>query len=270
MKKLYLLIFITTPLFLQAQRDSALHYQKQIDSLYRSTYDSLRNSEAYLRAYDNYWRVSRKTKGYGGFSIFMDLYHSDYSQFNTMLAQDGFAPLKDMGYRIGFGASFKMNRTMLDIYGIVAGLNNKTKKEDEKITTSFSNVLHFDLGYDLLNKRTVSIYPYGGLSLRMSNIRYQKEPTENPNYTSLADMLSGGRDISLESTRLGYQLGLGFDFTLFHNQARNSRSILFIKAGMNRPVGKDKYRHADLPEYKAGIKQGDYMITVGFKFAGGG
>src|SRR5687767_5105320 len=101
-KKLYLALLILIPCLLQAQRerikpqqDSLAIYQRELDSLYRQALDSLRTSEAYMRALGKVDKFSRKIKGYSGFTIFLDALHSDYGQFNEMLAQEGFPPLEE-------------------------------------------------------------------------------------------------------------------------------------------------------------------------------
>jgi hypothetical protein len=274
MRKLYLLILSAIPCSLLAQSekqkkpvDSITYYQNEMTRMYREIIDSFHNSEAYQSAYANYRDQLKKSKGYTSFIIFMDVFHADYKQFNAMLAQDGFPPLNETGFRIGFGGSRRINQFIVDLYLMAIGLNNKTSRGIETVKTNFSNLLHFDLGYDFLNKSWLGIYPYGGLSLRFSSVRYEKKAIANPDYTSIVNMLSDQNIVSLESTRIGYQLGVGFDVPLFQSKDKLRKTILFIKAGTNRPFGKDKYKHNDIPDYQPDIKQGDWMITVGFKFA---
>jgi hypothetical protein len=43
------------------------------------------------------------------------------------------------------------------------------------------------------------------------------------------------------------------------------KTILFTKIGINRPIGEDKYEIAST-DYEPGIKQADWLVTVGVKF----
>lgn len=271
MKYFYLLLALAIPFISEAQTknetDSLQYYQNELGQLWRANRDSFVRTEAYQSATAGYKRHIKMSNDYAAFTIFFDVYGADYSQLNAMLAADGFPALNETGGRIGFGSSHKVGRIMIDLNLLVAGLSNKSEKGNEKISTSFSNVLHFDLGYDLLKSRVVSLYPYGGLALRISTLKYTEKGVHNPNYTSIADMVIGGKEVSMESTRIGYQLGIGFDFTIWQNKEKTTRNMLFIKAGMNRPLWKDKFSIGELPNYNAGIKQGQWIITAGFKFA---
>ena len=274
MKNFYFCFLFSIPFIATAQNDkkektdSASYYSAELGKLWRATIDSFHHSEAYLSAQAGYKRSLKKSKDYGAFVIFMDLFHSDYRQFNGMIAQDGFAPINDLGGRVGFGHSQKSGRAIVDMYFIVAGLNNRSEKDREKIKTTFSSLLHVDLGYDLLNKQWMSIYPYGGLSMRISTIEYEKSALLNPSYTSITNMLSDKNIVNLSSVRAGFQLGLGIDLTLAQSRDKASKTIFFIKGGTNRPFWKDRYRYNDIPAYNPGMRQGDWIITFGIKLAG--
>lgn len=271
MKKLYLLLTIAIPFNLLAQTgektDSIDYYNKELNRLWKNAIDSFRNSEEYKTAYANYIAKVKTSNNYGAFTIFMDVAHSDYRQFNSMLAQDGFAPLDAISYRVGFGSSRKFDHFMVDIYLFTFGIGKASKKGNESVRASFSNVFQFDLGYDVLNSSKISLYPFAGISGRFSQVKYQKKTIANPNYTSITNMLSDENNVSLESTRIGYQLGVGLDLTLFQSKSKISKTIFFVKGGMNRPIWKDKYKRDDIPSYQPNIKNGDWIITTGFKFA---
>jgi hypothetical protein len=272
-KYFYFLLALVIPFIAEAQSgrkkqetDSLSYYSGELGRLSRANRDSFHKSEPYVAATAGYYRHLRHSNDYSSFTLFFDVFGSDYSQLNKMLAADGFPALNETGGRVGFGISYKVNRGIVDMNFIVAGLSNKSEKGNEKISTSFSNVFQFDLGYDLLKSKIVSLYPYAGLALRISTLKYTEKGVHNPNYTSLSDMVIGGKEISMESTRIGYQLGVGFDIKLWQDKEGFTRNMLFIKGGMNRPMWKDKFNIGDLPDYNAGIKQGQWIITVGFKF----
>ena len=150
--------------------DSLSYYSAELGRLSRANRDSFHKSEPYVAATAGYKRHLRHSKDYSSFTLFFDVFGSDYSQLNNMLAADGFPAMNETGGRIGFGTSHKVNRGIVDISYIVVGLSNKSEKGNEKISTSFSNVFQFDLGYDLLNGKIASLYPYAGLALRISTL----------------------------------------------------------------------------------------------------
>jgi hypothetical protein len=276
-KYFYFLLALVIPFISEAQSDekkqatdSLSYYQSELGRLWRANRDSFEKSEPYVVATAGYKRHLRHSNDYTSFTLFFDVFGADYRQLNNMLAQDGFPALEETGGRFGFGTSIKTGRAIIDISYIVAGFSNKSQKDNAKISTSFSNVFQCDIGYDLLKSKTFSLYPYGGLALRISTLKYEESGIHNPNYTSIADMVIGGKSMSMESTRVGYQLGVGFDVNLWQNKERTTRNILFIKGGMNRPMWKDKFTIGELPNYNAGIKQGQWIITVGMKFGNKG
>jgi hypothetical protein len=270
MKKM-LLAFILLPCVLKAQtgwhtppKDSAAYYQRQISELWRNTMDSLRHSETFKNLQDSYEYHIGRSNNYRAFMIFFDILHSDYNSLNTAIAQSGFPALNPLGARLGFGYSSKKDHVMFDFAFAVIGFNNKTKKADEKIAASLSNLLQFDIGYDILKSRTVSIYPYAGLSVRNSIIEYSKPRQINQNYTNITNIIANDQSILANNFRPGYQAGIGFDFTS-SDKIRTAKAILFIKIGTNRPFGEETFKIEDI-KYGPGIKQGDWLATIGFKF----
>lgn len=269
MKKLYTFLLLSIPFIAlsQNEQDSSAYYSGEMGRMWREHVDSFYKSPAYIAAREGYLRQLKKSKDYAAFVMLGEIFHSNYSKFNQMIAQDGFKPINEIGGRLGFGMSVKEGRSIIDLYYIVAGLNNKSKKDREEIKTSFTSLMHLDVGYDLLNKQSMSLYPYGGLSLRISNIKYEKPATWDPNYTSITNLLSDKNEVNLSALRVGFQLGLGFDFSLYKNPEGTAKRIFFVKAGINRPLWKEKYNFGDAPSYDPNLRQGNWVITFGFKFA---
>jgi hypothetical protein len=277
MKKFFYLLLLM-PVFTMAQfkpavprkekivTDSTNYYEKQLRALQKQAMDSLFNSEDYQDLLNKYKSHVRKSHNYTAFTLYTDFVHTDYGTFNELITQKGFAPLNEMSPRFGLGISTKQKWLMLDFYFATFGLNAKVKKGEETIKASLSNALHIDLGVDVLKSKAVSLYPYGGLSMRMSNLSYQKPEIINPNYTDITDIVVENRTVNSSSTRVGYQAGIGFDVAIGNNKERNTATFFFVKAGVNRPIGKDKYKIYEA-DYRPNIKQGVWCITVGVKFA---
>ncbi len=247
-------------------RDSLTHYQYQLHKMIRDNQDSLRRSEGYRTLQQNIERLRGKSKNYAGQVFVTGIQHTSYGAFNNSISQDGFEPMKAISAQGGFGVSTKQENIMLDMYFGVIGSQITSEKGDEEITLTLGNVLQFDLGYDVVPAIGISLYPYAGVSLRISTLEYSVDPVLNPNYTNLTNMVINDRSVSSSSTRLGFQAGLGFDVMIFKGGGRRAGLYLFTKTGINRPVWRDKYKINGV-KYDPGIKQGDWGISFGLKVA---
>ena len=259
------------PLFVTAQKreptpkDSIKIYQKQLQKLWKNTYDSLRASENFKEVTGNIKRLRGNSQRYGGALIFMDIVHSDYTKFNQSIVASGFAPLKSNHIRFGFGVSNKSGKAITDFHFAVIGFNNKSKQGDEKIKTSLSSLFHFDYGYDLTKSDVVDIYPFLGVSIRTSNLNYEKPAEVNPNYTNISNILNNNQTTNSTSMKPGFQAGLGIDFKISSSKVNRASTILFTKFGVNRPFTVDRYK-VESVNYKPEIRQGVWVLAFGFKF----
>jgi hypothetical protein len=273
MRYLILIFALLGPMFLKAQRretppkDSTQIYRRQLSTLWRNTYDSLRSSEKYKELLSNIDRLQGKSGDYGGIVVFADLVHSDYSKLNESIVKSGFSPLKSNLLRIGFGASNKSGKLISDIYLAIVGFNNESKKINEKIKTSVASLLQYDFGYDLTKSSFIDIYPFVGLSLRFSNLNYTKPAEINPNYTNISNILVSNQTAYSTSFRLGYQAGIGIDLNLSSSKNQKESTIFFTKFGVNRPFSVDKY-NVEGVNYKPEVRQGIWVWAFGLKFVG--
>ena len=267
----FLLVF--TSLFSYAQTgreypvDSATFYQRKIAQLQRKTFDSLRNTEEYKATRERVEYYQRKSDGYGSFVLFTDVAQADFSKFNTSITASGFSPLSGSVYRLGFGFSTKTRRTVVDFFMLASGLSKKSKKGQETITTLFSSGVILDIGYDFIKKQAINIYPYAGLSMRTSDLTYSAPVQTNPTFTNISNLVVNKRSVEAYSSKLGFQAGVGFDFVIAKGKRDLGGTMFFLKAGVNRPVGKEKYKIEGI-KYDPGIEYGKWIITAGFKFFG--
>jgi hypothetical protein len=273
MRRFLLLFIIASPLLIKAQSpsqqkqetDSVKHYQREIDQLSASIDDSLIRSHVYdslTKAIKNLRKISNN---YSGPAFYGDIVHTDFGGFNNTLVQNGFAPMNDISGRIGFGWSAKNNRIILDLYIFTASFNTKSTTDSETIKLSLSNFLQFDLGYDLLNSKTISIYPYAGISVRSSEMKFSSTADPDSGFSHITNIVSGHHNTYAVSTRIGFQAGIGFDYTVATSKDQLMKTILFTTIGVNRPIGEDKYE-IEGTDYTPGIKQADWLVTVGVKF----
>ena len=245
--------------------DSGAYYQTQMTKLLKQAYDSVTKSEEYNNVKKAYETYAIKSHNYFGPTLFVDIVHSNYAKLNDSITKQGFPKLNNISFRIGVGMSSKTDRTMFDFTFFAAGFNNKSKKGDENITTSLTSVLQFDLGYDVLHSRVISLYPFVGLSGRLSSLTYSKTAQTNPNYTSIANVVLNDPSAAASSFRIGYDAGIALDFLIAENKKKTGGKILFIKAATNRPIWADTYKIDDI-KYKPEIKQADWLFSIGIKF----
>jgi hypothetical protein len=267
MKKIYVLIIILIPIltFAQTPKDSVRYYQKEMKKLWDDFYKRYTNSSEYTVLQQGLDRALTRSSNYEGYAVFGDVVHSDYTQFNTNIAQNGFTPLNAISFRLGYGATIKTGRVMFDCYVFAVGFNNTSDSGNEKIKTSLSDFAQLNLGLDLLRSRTVSLYPYAGLSFRFSNLEYSKPPQTNSGYTNISNIVTNDQSVESSSLRAGYQAGIGLDILAFKTNKDRGATILFAKFGTDRPVWPDKYK-IDGIGYSPGFKQGQWVATFGFKF----
>ena len=272
MRRITVLLIILLPGLLNAQsnkqripRDSGEYYQYEMGQLHKKTLDSLHTSNEYILLKDKLHNYRKKSNNYSGTVLFGDILHSNFKTFNNNITQTGFSKLNEIGYRIGFGVSTKSDRAIFDFYFLTAGFNNRARRGDEKIRASLSNAFQFDIGIDLLKSNLISIYPFAGMSLRMSSLSYSKPVTTNSGYTNISDIIVNNSSVFSSSYRLGYQFGMGLDITLKTDREKEKKTILFAKFGANKPFWKDKYKIEGV-KYAPGFKQGDWLVTVGIKF----
>lgn len=271
MKYLFLLVGIF-PFIAMAQQkhdnrftDSAKYYQTQMSNLLKQAYDSVTKSNEYSSTKKMYDDYIIRSHNYTGPTIFIDVVHSNYTKLNDSIISQGFSKLNNMSFRIGVGISSKTEKIMFDFTFFAMGFSNKSKNGDEKITTSLANVLQFDFGYDLLHSRIVSIYPFIGLSGRLSSLSYSKTAVTNTNYTSVANIVVNDPSVTTSSFRIGYDAGVALDFLIGENKKKTAGQILFIKAATNRPIWSDSYK-IDNIKYNPEMKQADWLFSVGIKF----
>lgn len=274
MKKIVSLLFVlafisTTGIAQKKETDSLRYYEKQLNELHRITMDSLRETEEYRALEEKIeeirYRPKNFSKNYTGLVLFGDLMHSNYTAFNNSIVQDGFTPLDEYTGRIGFGISSKTENLMFDFYFATGSFRNRSKKGDEKIQAGLSNIFQFDLGYDFINSKVISMYPFAGLSLRTSTLRYSKPVQLNGGYTNISNILINNQSVDGSSLRVGYQAGIGLDVAIPGKKSKGAKTIFFTKFGTNRPIGRDRYKIHGI-KYNPGIKQADWLISFGFKF----
>jgi|GEM_PF-930698 len=248
-------------------RDSLLYYQKELHRLWKQNSDSFYHSEPYSSTNEKYQMLKKKLykDSYSGMVIYADLAHTNYDAFNKSITASGFSPMNDMSFRVGFGITTQNPTAIFDFYFLTGGINNKSTRGSQAIKASFSNFFQFDVGPNVFYSQAINIYPYAGLSLRLSELDYSDSVITNNSYTNISNIISNNKSVMSTSIRLGYQLGLGVDLKISGDKEHTRKTVLFIKGGLNAPVWADKYKINGVT-YNPQINHGDWLITVGFKF----
>ena len=247
--------------------DSVKYYRQELGKIWRHAFDSLRKSEQVIFLQKEYTRHIARSNNYTAFMLYFDWVHSDYTGLNSSIAQSGFPALNAYSPRFGLGIGHKHGRMLYDFYFVTFGLNNKSKNAGRTIKTNVSNFFQVDIGVDLLKSGVVSLYPFAGLSARSSSLSYSAPTQSNPNFTNISNVIIANTSASAYSSRIGYQAGMGIDLSLGGNKDHTYKTILFVKGGTSQPFKKDKYT-IEGHTYDPGVKQADWLVTVGFKFAG--
>ncbi|MES1249592.1 MAG: hypothetical protein ABUL46_02865 [Chitinophaga rupis] len=249
------------------ETDSIKYYKKVISDLYKHTWDSLRQSEAYLVALNRLQHHTRESNGYTSFTLFGGVAQASYDGLNRGIAQSGFPAMNGPQHRFGLGASHEYhNRVVLDFYYLTFGLNNTSKKGDESVKCNYYNFLQFNFGYDFIKSRKINLYPYAGLSARITDLSYSTPTQVNPNPTSIADIIQNSRSESVSKFNLSYQAGIGVDFVV-HEGNKGAGTMVFLRGGTDGIFGSTTFKIEDA-KYDPKIKQGAWVVEVGFKFFG--
>ena len=276
MKK-FIGLFLFLPLLAEAQyrprvyreekkiTDSARYYKEKLIALQMEAIDSLRQSEKFQDLYAAYKQHTGKSRNYSGFTLFTGLTHSDLGSFGQHIEANGFSPLSSLALNIGMGFSFRTRRLMIDLYAANGAISRTAKKGNETIKINTANFLQLELGYDLLKSAKASIYPFAGLSGRSSTIKYEKPETVNNNAEDITGFIINNQSVTAQSGKVGYQAGVGFDYSISSPQKTPRATLLFLKAGIQGPIGGDRYK-MNGHVYHTDLKQGNWVINIGFKF----
>lgn len=278
MKKTILVIVLAFPFVSIAQgwkrptptpsrpADSIKYYDAALKDYLKTAMDSIKQSEGYKMLEQQVNVLKAKSHNYSSLVLVGDLMHSDFEELNQSIAANGFPAIGAYTGRFGYGSSSKTQRLIVDFYLGLVSFGNRSKKDDEKISSSLASLLLFDFGIDLLKSDVVSLYPYVGFSGRIASIHYTDDAETNPNYTNISNIVLNNRSANYSSFRIGYQAGLGLDVAVGRPAGKLRKTILFVKGGTNGPFWEDTYKIHGI-KYKPNIRHADWLISFGIKFA---
>ena len=202
---------------------------------------------------------------YSGFTNYYGYVSTDYSGLNRKLAPFGFAPLSPGIVRTGVGFSMRTySGLILDLAFLTIGFDRSTSNGTEVISSSYTNYAQASVGYSVIRLRKLAVYPYGGLSLQSGSLNFSRAPRGDTIYNSILGMNQGDRGLSVGSTSLGYQAGLGIDWLAYRNPLGWLGVVLFVKAGEEGRFGTESYRIHGV-NFVPGIRNGGLGFVAGVK-----
>jgi len=269
---LLIVVFAVAEPRISAQRtvkDSIRYYKTELTKLQRRTWDSLKATESFAYNLERLRHLTSLSKGYMSFVLFGEAAGADYAKFNQSIALDGFNPMKGPIYRFGFGISHRArNGVMVDLNFFSVGFNRQSANDTATVRSTFSDLFQIHIGYAVVNSWVFSIYPYVGLSVRASSLSYSTPSQLNTRYNSIAGIIRDNESASANTSQLSYQAGLGFDWVLGYNRRTQGGTILFCKAGTDGIFGAGTTYKIESVHYDPGIKYGNWVAAIGFKFFG--
>jgi len=244
--------------------DSTTYYQIRISQQMRAARDSVMNSEEFKVNQEGLKRHKRKLYCYKAFTFGLEVAHNDYTGINGQLKDAGLKDLSDVMIRVGFGLSSKSGRLMNDLYFGNIGISNISKQDSGTFSSSLMNFFQYDIGFDLLKSEQFSIYPYAGLSYRLSTIKYESPKVIDPSYTNITEIVVNNQSYHATSRRLGWQAGIAIDMTV--SREPTNKTILSLKFGTNRPFKDDTYKIHGLNYTPTGV-QANWFVSLACKIA---
>ncbi|MFT3824685.1 MAG: hypothetical protein QM731_12225 [Chitinophagaceae bacterium] len=234
------------------------------DSVRRQLLDSVRLTEAYKELERRRAELMQHSDRYFSFDFFAEVADADFDKLNSTLVPKGFSKMANGVFRLGFGITIKEKAWLCDVAYAIGGFSEVAKKGDEEVKASFSSFLQADVGYDFIRSPGINLYPYAGIALRTSRLKYSTPSEVNGNYSDITDLIDNQRSVSDRIYKLGYQAGIGFEISLLKDAKKTNGEMIFVKLGTNGIVGKERYKLGGVT-YDPGIRYGKWIVAVGVK-----
>jgi hypothetical protein len=268
MKKILTLISALAALGAHAQTDSARYYRWELMRMRRESDSTLRNSPEWLAAQRGLERAAgQRSRGgdYTGFTMFGGVMNTRLDALSQSLSSAGFTSMNENAFKYGVGISNRSRQVIFDFYFITGTADYKAKRGDESVKVSMGGVLQLDLGFNLLPSRSIAFYPYAGLSVRLATLRYSSPAVINPAYRNVSELVVNDRSFTATSSRIGYQAGFGLDLLLGENKMHSTNKVFFVKGGLSRAIGTERFRYADITIANP-PQIGNWEVYAGIKF----
>lgn len=117
-----------------------------------------------------------------------------------------------------------------------------------------------------LLKVTWLIYPFAGIGLRSSLLKYNSAKITNSVFSNVTGIIQNDKSFNESTIEFGYQAGLGLEIVIT-KRSKQSGTLLFFKGGTNMPFKKKSFKVEGI-NYDPNFKYGELVGAVGFKFFG--
>jgi len=261
-----LLIWISAFAHAQQTEDSIRYYNRALGEKLREHYELLKKDSTYKRLNENLLRLQTSSDSYHGFILSTHVAKANFNRLNEDLHANGFPSISKPMWMIGYGFSFKKNRRIFDLNVVGFGLPVTSSKDGETLSVSFTSFLEFIWGYDVLKSNRVNLYPYAGVGLRNTTLKYETPVQANAAPTGIFDVVQNNRSFREFVNEIGYQAGLGFEYVVSGSK-KPGGIILFLKGGLQRAF-KSKPIKIEGRAFDLRLEPGSMIFEAGFKFFG--
>ena len=246
--------------------DSVRYYSSVLSAMERRAYDSLSGSDPYrtIQQRKRYWE-ERAGVRYAGFTYYYGFVSTDYSGLNRRITPYGFAPMGGGIFRIGLGYSLRTYKGWIVDLGIfTTSFENTSGNGTETIGSIYDNYAQVSVGYSIVRRRKLSVYPYGGLSMQVASLYLSRPPRGDTIYNAIFGVAQGDQPLSATSTALGYQAGIGVDWVVIRRPQRWFGLVLFLKTGAEGKFGTERYKTQG-GSFEPSIRNGGWGFMTGVK-----
>jgi len=241
--------------------DSLRYYSTQAAKMRAAAIDSLRKNSRYQLYRSSATRLLRSRDSYRAISIFTTVASASFKKLNTDLAAEGFPTLSGSLWGFGIAYSSKKRNTMLEL-ALTLPAARKSSLSGEQMKVSYSEVLHIELGRDLVRGPLFNLYPFAGLAMRGSYMAFQARRTVNPSPANFSNVILSDASVSDYRTSAGCSAGLGADIMLtgLHH---TGGVMLYVKGATSRAIAAKDFDlyGTSYPSWK----EGRWTFTAGVK-----
>ena len=190
-----------------------------------------------LMALYNYLQKDR-SRSYNSWNWFVTRNLSDPGSLAPLLEKYGYPAWRTDHYDVSFFLNFTWKRRFF-VHDVFFALPFGREQQNDSLSISYNTwrPLHYSFGLSVLNSKYVDIFPFGALSLQMSDLTFKPRLQSDPApLTKLEEMLPQIKNygvspsLTLDRTDVLFDYGAEIDFHVAYSPAK-AGLILGIRAG---------------------------------------
>lgn len=270
MKKIFTVLSFLLPILLTAQtnKDSFFVYQDILEKKLIDGLKAIEESNDYKILKEKRIAYNLKHNNYSSWGLFLNYNNAKLNDLNTSINNSGFSSFNNFQIGLGLTSNIKIHQTIWDItwFNISFSNNPSNNVTNQKIQLNTVDFLQTQLGYAIVDKRKITIYPYIGLGLRSSTLRLNNIQTINPTGTNISNYVITPKFVQARSLKFTYQAGLAADFKIKENEKKGRASFLTFKAGINNTIGDENFRIDEAYKFNPNAQIANWQLQIGLKF----